>query len=477
MTGSPPIITESELRAWLMDPDTPDSQIAPYLMADPHEGDGFAPVIVPNPALVTPSAEEGAVLMSSANRISRWRRHRAYRRKIRTWTGPKLVSEGDSWFQYPIILDDVVDQLGAHYAIRSLGAAGDLISDMVAQDELIATIAAERPDAVILSGGGNDLLGDGRLARALHPFDPALSPADYLTPDFETMLTTVIGLYRDILFRVARTFPGLPVFLHGYDHATPARGKWLGRPMEKLGILDGALQRKLVALIMDRFYAALTTTIQEPTLAGQVELIDCRGLVQGEWHDELHPENSGYARVADRFHERITMRLAAEVPAGAPMAGLGLSRAAEAAVTFAETANHDALIAELGRRATMASADPDATVPIGAEFRGAALEGMGDIFGDIGRRIFSRVNRQLHALLCGDDAENAADRDKLKDALGLDDAAVAAVLVQILVGSFGLMPAVATLVAALFLKHVLKPSLDEICSVWEDHLDKPSPTG
>jgi lysophospholipase L1-like esterase len=274
MSETIPVITESQLREWLMDPDVPDEQIAPYLMTAPREGRSFEPVVIPNPALVTPSAEEAAVLMSNVNRIARWRRAQAYKRKIKNWTGPRLVSEGDSWFQYPILLRDVIDQLDEHYAIRSLGAAGDLISDMFAQDELIATIAAERPDAVVISGGGNDLLGDGRLAKALRPFDPALSPEQYLTPNFEDTLSEVIELYRDILHRVVRTFPGLPVFIHGYDHAIPERGKWLGRPMEKLGILDGALQRALVAQIVDRFYDALAKTLRAPSLAGQIELVD-----------------------------------------------------------------------------------------------------------------------------------------------------------------------------------------------------------
>lgn len=472
MSDTPPVITESQLREWLMDPDVPDEKIAPYLMTAPREGHSFEPVVIPNPALVTPSAEEAAVLMSSVNRIARWRRAQAYKRKIKTWTGPRLVSEGDSWFQYPILLKDVVDQLDAHYAVRSLGAAGDLISDMVTQDELITTIAAEGPDAVVLSGGGNDLLGDGRLAKALHPFDPALSVEEYLTQDFEDMLSEVIGLYRTILHRVARTFPGLPVFIHGYDHAHPARGRWLGRPMEKLGILDGALQRALVAQIVDRFYDALSDTLRAPSLAGQVELVDCRSLVQGEWHDELHPRNSGYARVAARFHQRITARLSSEALEAGPgaMPGSGLAKAADAATEFAATASDAELIAELGRRATMASVDPEHVVPLGAEYRGAALEGVGDIFHDTGKRILKRVNQQLHGLICGDDAENEADRKKLKDVLGLDDTVIAGVLVQILVGTFGLLPAVATVVAALFLKHVLRPSLEEVCQVWGDGL-------
>lgn len=472
MSDISPVITESQLREWLMNPGVPDEQIAPYLMVAPREGRSFEPVVIPNPALVTPSAEEAAVLMSSVNRIARWRRAQAYKRKIRNWTGPRLVSEGDSWFQYPLLLKDVIDQLDDHYAIRSLGAAGDLISDMAAQDELITTIAVERPDAVVLSGGGNDLLGDGRLAKALHPFDPALAVEDYLTPNFEDTLSEVIGLYRNILHRVVRIFPGLPVFIHGYDHAVPARGKWLGRPMEKLGILDGALQRALVAHIVDRFYSALVDTLRASSLAGQVELVDCRGLVQGEWFDELHPENAGYSRVATQFHRRISARIsteALEVDVLA-MPGLGLAKAARAATEFAATASDDELIAELGRRATMASADPEHVVPLEAEFRGAALEGMGDVFHVVGKRILRRVNRDLHGLVCGDDEDNASDREKLKGVLGLGDAAIAGVLTQILVGTFGLLPAVATIVAALFLKHVLRPSLEEVCEVWGDGL-------
>ncbi|MEP2707640.1 MAG: hypothetical protein ABJQ71_22715 [Roseibium sp.] len=472
MTETAPVITESQLRAWLMDPEVPDEKIAPYLMVAPNEGHSFEPVVIPNPALVTPSAEEAAVLMSSVNRIARWRRAQAYKRKIRNWTGPRLVSEGDSWFQYPILLKDVIDQLDPHYAIRSLGAAGDLISDMVMQDELISTIAAEQPDAVVLSGGGNDLLGDGRLAKALHPFDPGLSVEEYLTPAFEDMLAEVLRLYRDILHRVVRTFPGLPVFIHGYDHALPARGRWLGRPMEQKGIFDGGLQRALVAKIVDRFYDSLADVLRAPSLGGQIELVDCRSLVQGAWHDELHPENEGYARVAGRFHQRINARLSSEglesMRTSGP--GTGLVKAAEAATIFATTASDAEMIAELGRRATLASADPEHAVPVDAEFRGTALEGIGDVFSDVGRRILRRVNKQLHELVCGDDEDNAADREKLKGVLGLDDAAVAGVLVQILVGTFGLLPAVATVVAALFLKHVLRPSLGEVCEVWGEGL-------
>lgn len=472
MPDTPPRIDEAELLRRLMDPEVPDAEIAPYLMEDTRQTRGFEPVIVPNMALVEPSVLEGAVLMSSVNQLSRWRRDRRYRSKIKTWTGPRLVSEGDSWFQYPILLADVIDQLDDDFAIRSLGAAGDLIKDMVAQDELVATVAAENPDAVLLSGGGNDLLGEGRLVKALKPFDPSFGIEDYVTEDFEATLRDVIGLYRGLIVRLVRAFPDLPVVVHGYDHAIPARGRWLGRPMEALGITDPALQAQLTAHLVDRFYGALRVLIAEPGLAGSVRLVDCRAIVQGEWHDELHPTSAGYARVADEFRKALSDIMPspfegmAELPAGPPPTTFGIKAAAEAAARLAGTLSPEALEAELGRRALLGSVEPERAVPLDGDISVMALEGAGDVFRKVGRRILRRLNRELHGLICGDGDDDREDREKLRGALGLDDAAIAGTLVQILVSSFGLMPAVATVVAALLIKRVLRPSLEEMCEVW-----------
>ncbi|MGJ8616542.1 MAG: SGNH/GDSL hydrolase family protein [Sulfitobacter sp.] len=464
-------ITESELRAMLLDPRVPEKDIAPYLMTSPTEGTSFAPVVVPNPTLVTPSIEEGAVLMSSVNGISKWRRAQAYKRKIKTWTGPRLVSEGDSWFQYPLLLEDVVDQLDAHYAIRSLGAAGDLVADIVKQDELITTIAVEKPDAVILSGGGNDLLGEGRLERVLRRFDPTFAPKDYLSGDFDISLNQIIGLYTGVLRRVVRTFPGLPVFIHGYDHAIPDNGRWLGRPMRKLGIVDKTLQAQIVAEIVNRYYAALEVVVASQTLRGQIQLVDCRGIVRGAWHDELHPKNSGYKRVADAFHEKIKITLATEGLETLELAPAnGLAVAAQAALNLSQTTETSGLLAELGRRTMLTSTDLDYVVPVGAEFSATALEGVGDTLHTLGKRIFTRLNRELNTLLCGDGEDAQGDRKKLADAIGIGDAAVAAVIVEILVGTFAVIPAVAAVVAALILKYILKPTLDEVCTVWTENL-------
>jgi len=77
-----------------------------------------------------------------------------------------VVSKGDSWFQYPFLLKDVIDQLFDDYAIYSLGGAGVLVSEMLDQDEIGDAIDRENPDLLFLSGRGNDLLGGSDRERA-----------------------------------------------------------------------------------------------------------------------------------------------------------------------------------------------------------------------------------------------------------------------------------------------------------------------
>ena len=41
-----------------------------------------------------------------------------------------IVSAGDSWFQHPCWLRDIIDKIKDDYAVLSLGVAGDTMSEM-----------------------------------------------------------------------------------------------------------------------------------------------------------------------------------------------------------------------------------------------------------------------------------------------------------------------------------------------------------
>ena len=70
-------------------------------------------------------------------------------------------------FQYPLLLKDTIDQLidrdNFQYAIYGLSEAGDLLSNIVREDEISEAIERENPDVLLISGGGNDMVGNGRM--------------------------------------------------------------------------------------------------------------------------------------------------------------------------------------------------------------------------------------------------------------------------------------------------------------------------
>ncbi|NND00411.1 MAG: SGNH/GDSL hydrolase family protein, partial [Gammaproteobacteria bacterium] len=161
-------VSQLELIEMVMDLDVSDEELTRYFIVDEQHSEGFKPRVIANPELVKQSDPEGAFTLNSLNHLARNRRNRKYRRRIRNWGGVRIVAEGDSWFQYPLLLQDTIDQLinldNFQYAIYGLSGAGDLLSNIVREDEISEAIERENPDVLLLSGGGNDLVGDGRLS-------------------------------------------------------------------------------------------------------------------------------------------------------------------------------------------------------------------------------------------------------------------------------------------------------------------------
>lgn len=306
-------ITLTELKAKIRDIDTPDEEIAVYLLAAPEASDAFAPQVRINPELVDDEGTEADVAMRFFNVMSKRRRQKKYLRKIENgWTGLRVVSEGDSWFQYPFLLRDVIDQLFDDYAIYSLGAAGDLVQDMLDQDEILQAVRQHNPHLVLISGGGNDLLGDGMLKTALHPFKAGRPAKDYPNAVFVKRLKDIIGVYRLIFTRLLAEFPNLKILCHGYDYAKPANARWLGKPMAALGIKDKTLQAQIVAEMIERFNTALVDLAAE--FPGSVVRVSCLNCVGTNWHDELHPNNAGFAEAAGKFRAIIESMFGANPP-------------------------------------------------------------------------------------------------------------------------------------------------------------------
>jgi len=325
-------ISMATLQQMARDPELPESELRRYFIARPEESRAFAPAVIPNPALVDVAepldVTEGAMMMSWANGLARLRRQERF--KLRRALGdsrPVLVSEGDSWFQFPILLDDVIDQLHDQYTIWSVDAAGDTLQNMVHDraeylDALRRHAGSAR--AFLFSGGGNDIVGDDAqgqsvVARIVRSFE-AGQPAEWYvaTPEARQKFDWIEASYRKVLAAVEREFPRLPVICHGYGYAIPggapgddrhpgwaAVDKWLGVPLrERLGIRDPELQRAIVRLLIDRFNDMLRRLCGASHPGGvfaNAWHVDVRDTVGRRWADELHPTNDGFAAVGQVF--------------------------------------------------------------------------------------------------------------------------------------------------------------------------------
>ncbi|HYD85969.1 MAG TPA: SGNH/GDSL hydrolase family protein [Vitreimonas sp.] len=312
----------------MRDVSIPDSAFIPYLTAYRTRSAPMRPAIIPNSRTVTMSeAEErrvrGAMAMNWANGVARWRREQRFNARLQS-NDPILVSEGDSWFQFPFFLDDVIDQLGSSYNVLSTCAAGDTVKRMLGPaPDYLRSLRRLRADgkkvcALLFSGAGNDfidvLAGKGAELPIVNLFSAGKPASWYLrNAAFDAKVAFIDAALRSFLQTVRQEFPGLPVVLHGYDYPIPAMKQgdwrnpqwtkidaWLAGPMTKRRIVDHKLQSEIVRELIDRHNAMLK---QIASAFSNTHYIDLRGVVTPHtmWADEIHPTNNGFALVAGKF--------------------------------------------------------------------------------------------------------------------------------------------------------------------------------
>ncbi|AYQ33778.1 hypothetical protein [Runella sp. SP2] len=117
--------------------------------------------------LLERSAVEGATRW--LNSLKNERRKDLYVKKIQHTPRhelKKVVAEGDSWFNYPLILTDILDwiSMDKNTAVFSLASASDWLVNILASREYVNGLSVHQPDFFLMSGGGNDVGGMSRMA-------------------------------------------------------------------------------------------------------------------------------------------------------------------------------------------------------------------------------------------------------------------------------------------------------------------------
>lgn len=329
-------LTYEEYQRKLLDETLGDEEILKYSKIVKGEG-AFDWDIVADPDKVLISEEDQQIesAMKIGNTLSRWRRARRFGKRLHDGDqSPVLVSEGDSWFQFPFIIREVIDQLQDDYLIWSVGAAGDTAANMVFGPErkyhteyMRALLAQkDRVKGFLFSAAGNDIIGEDPVTHNASLYDIIKdyngNPDDVIghinlsvlgkkLHDLKTAYQTVITNIRS-----ENGLENLPIIIHGYDYVFPypygdddmrdppyaSQNEWLGEPLARRNIRDNLLGRKIIHCMIDELYDMLNDLAGDSSETG-VWVVDCRGAMPDlkDWNDEIHGTSDGFAKVAERF--------------------------------------------------------------------------------------------------------------------------------------------------------------------------------
>jgi lysophospholipase L1-like esterase len=200
----------------------------------------------------------------------------------------------------------LIDLLQSDYAVTNLAMYGDELEEMVLRAEYLPYLANGKVKYLLLSGGGNDVIGDSTLARCLNLFDPDHTnpnqAAYSINDEFVAALDRVERLYRRLSAQVRKMSPNCKIVVHGYDYAIPRPdGPYLGVPMQSRGLYPNGYEKlcnAIIALMIDRFNERLKRLPQQ-----NVIYVNLRGTAKTErgWFDELHPTAATARKLAAKI--------------------------------------------------------------------------------------------------------------------------------------------------------------------------------
>lgn len=233
-----------------------------------------------------------------------------------------LIAQGDSWFDYPVppwAPTDVIAHLQAMPKaplILNLAHHGEAAEDMLGVTKLHRLTGQLTSgddgrifDAILFSGGGNDLAGEQFRLWLKDASAVSGDPCQGLhTERVNDILGVVQAAYQDLISardKIAKAQNrAIPIFAHSYDFGIPngkgvcGAGPWLKPGLDDRGWGDTA-GRAIVKQLLTRFAELLDL------LKGQAKdfyHVKTQGtLSDAQWANELHPTPDGFAAVSAKF--------------------------------------------------------------------------------------------------------------------------------------------------------------------------------
>jgi lysophospholipase L1-like esterase len=247
----------------------------------------------------------------------------------------RILAEGDSWFSLGAIpSSNLLYELRfkKRTVILNLGRPGDTITNISALSdnaEFSRRLAHPRYssdwDAILLSGGGNDLIDWADEIIKKKPRSGGRKVADYVNEKaLKALGDKVVRGYADIVAHrdSRKKNRNKPIIVHTYDYPTPRPSPatflimpitdpWL-HPIFESKKTPMTMRIKITDHLMD----SLATTLHDlESRLTAFHVVETRGVLHraalgdkgnsGDWLNEIHPNDRGYRKIANRIGRRL----------------------------------------------------------------------------------------------------------------------------------------------------------------------------
>lgn len=282
------------------------------------------------------------------------------------------VAEGDSWFEHPF-LQDIIDHINREkdIAVFSLAYAGDWLDNILFQGEYVDMLSVIKPDVFLVSGGGNDLLGDkkvGIMCRGIdlrqqeknvqdcpdYVYTQTIPPrfaaglleleqagrtqeaADiragvkHLTKEYFGFLNIMQWQYDYLFTSLRQKYELMPIFTQSYDYAIPQAlikrplsltywyqrplngilksGKWIETAMRSAKIHEPVVMHQVIKAMLFMFKQMV---IETGASYAYVYHIDSQGIARpNEWFDEIHIKSHKFSQIGRTYAHAMREALA-----------------------------------------------------------------------------------------------------------------------------------------------------------------------
>lgn len=233
-------------------------------------------------------------------------------------TTASILMVGDSWFWYPV--DNLAAEIAGALPNQTLvvvgysGAEAAQWSEKYRKDiDFAFRVYGPSVQALMLSGGGNDIAGMSDFLRLLKE---DCSQADTVDACFragqpDALIAKIIGAYKEVILRFRAHNTHATVLVHNYDYAWPT-GKgvfgpadWLKQPMDHAKV-PKALRRDLFRALIDRLHLAQVALKKEKALGPLVAIASAGTMPEDAasidrwWANELHPTPRGFRHITQK---------------------------------------------------------------------------------------------------------------------------------------------------------------------------------